>query len=451
MLCHEMSSYSFEALLTSDKDSLSFYDSLEANGIGVSQRMNLSFTLFRGVSFTIKDFSSKRSHASKIMALPAVKQMWPVRTYPVPEAQRMNNVRNPNGSIETLSNNENKSEKDTYAPHQMTQVDRLHAAGYTGQGVRIGIIDTGVDYKHPALGGCFGDGCLVSYGWDLVGDEWTGYDDPTPDADPYDNCDGHGTHVTGIIGAKPHTMNFTGAAPGATLGMYRVFSCWSIGTTDDILIAAFNMAYEDGSDIITCSIGGAGGWSDDPWASTISRIVDNGVPCTLAAGNFGEAGMFMASNGASGKGVTAVASFDNVVTPMILPKGTYSVKGSAHEASTGNDAVVLKPFAWLPGYPPFGNITSRLWATSHNTSVKDDACSSLPATTPDLSQYIVLVRLGGSCDTTTKVKNVAAFGAQYILFYAETENESVSTFLRPRHVLTFEALKSRSPSASVLG
>lgn len=91
---------------------------------------------------------------------------------------------------------------------------------------------------HPALGGCFGKDCLISYGYDLVGDKWTGSNDPVPDDDPYDDCNGHGTHVSGIIAAQPNKMNFTGVATGAKLGMYKVFSCLGSGTTDDILIKA---------------------------------------------------------------------------------------------------------------------------------------------------------------------------------------------------------------------
>lgn len=416
-------SHVFDSLLTLYKDHPSFYGSLKANGINVSQRMNLSFTLFKGVSFTIEDLIDEPKHVSKISALPAVKKMWPVRTYSVPKIQRLNTAKNPNGPIEILPNDDSRSNHDAYSPHVMTQVDHLHAAGYTGKGARIGIVDTGVDYKHPALGGCFGKGCLISYGWDLVGDHWTGLDSPKPDSDPYDDCNGHGTHVAGIIGAKPNPMNFTGAAPGATLGMYRVFGCRSAGTTDDVLIAAFNKAYEDGSDIITASIGGIGGWNEAPWSSVVSRIVDNGVPCTLAAGNDGEMGMFTANDAADGKGVTAVASFDNTVTPLLLSKGTYAVRSSSSEASSGKHTTGSAPFGWLPGYPSFENITLPLWASSHNSSLENDACSSLPDDTPDLSKYIVLVRLGGSCGIDKKAENVVAFGAQYILFYADTGDE----------------------------
>ncbi len=63
-----------------------------------------------------------------------------------------------------------------------------------------------------------------------------------PDSDPLD-CNGHGTHVSGIISANAPT--FTGVAPNATLRMYRVFGC-SGGSANDILIAAFNTARKEG-------------------------------------------------------------------------------------------------------------------------------------------------------------------------------------------------------------
>lgn len=83
----------------------------------------------------------------------------------------------------------------------------------TGKGIKVGIIDTGVDYMHPALGGCFGENCRVAYGYDFVGDEYIGENMPIPDNDPRDTCNGHGTHVAGIIGARDSTLQFTGIAP----------------------------------------------------------------------------------------------------------------------------------------------------------------------------------------------------------------------------------------------
>src|SRR5690554_7975268 len=76
------------------------------------------------------------------------------------------------------------------------------------------LTDTGIDYKHPALGGCFGRGCKVAYGYDFVGDDYDNgnpeKDTPKPDKDPMD-CAGHGTHVAGIVAARNQGPNAKGS------------------------------------------------------------------------------------------------------------------------------------------------------------------------------------------------------------------------------------------------
>jgi subtilisin family serine protease len=58
-----------------------------------------------------------------------------------------------------------------YSVHASTGVDKLHAKGITGAGATVAVIDTGVWYTHPALGGGFGPGFKVAGGYDLVGDQ----------------------------------------------------------------------------------------------------------------------------------------------------------------------------------------------------------------------------------------------------------------------------------------
>jgi len=93
------------------------------------------------------------------------------------------------------------------------------AASYptvTGAGYSIAVIDTGVDYMHPALGGGFGAGHKVIGGYDFVDD----------DADPMDT-DGHGTGTAGAAAALPFTYNgatYQGAAPGANIVALRADS-----------------------------------------------------------------------------------------------------------------------------------------------------------------------------------------------------------------------------------
>ncbi|KAG4438387.1 hypothetical protein IFR05_006149 [Cadophora sp. M221] len=296
-----------------------------------------------------------------------------------------------------------------YSIHGMTGVDKLHAAGILGKGVTVAVVDTGVDYMHHALGEGFGPGFKVSGGYDLVGDgSWPMEGSKVPDADPMDNL-GHGTHVSGIIAGK--TDLFTGVAPEANLLVYKVFS--TVDSTDeDTLIDSFLMAYEDGADVITSSIGGVSGWTDGAWAVVASRLVDQGVVVTISAGNDGQAGAFAASSGSSGEHVLAIASVEADVLASASFLGTFNLGDSSNETYMAYRA----PEDWDPS-----NVKDwPIYPLTLDTSMADDACNPLPAGTPNLGNKVVLVRRGG-CNFSQKQQNVAAFGASNILVY---NNES---------------------------
>ncbi len=130
------------------------------------------------------------------------------------------------------------------------QVHLLHQL--TGTGVTIAIIDSGVDYRHPDLGGGFGPSYRVIGGYDFVND----------DADPMDD-DGHGTHVAGIAaGNGPFLM---GVAPNANLLAYKVLDAEGFGQQSGIL-AGIERALDpdqdpktdDAADVINLSLGGLG-------------------------------------------------------------------------------------------------------------------------------------------------------------------------------------------------
>lgn len=166
------------------------------------------------------------------------------------------------------------------------------------------------------------------------------------------------------------------------------------------------MAYEAGADIISASIGSFSGWDEEAWAVAASRIVENGVVCTISAGNDGSDGLFSASAASTGNGVVSVASIDNRITPSLFVNGTY-IEGGGNRDSFG--FVAGQPDAWA-------NSSLPLFAISKNTSVQADACSPLPSNTPNLSGYAVLVRRG-TCDFTDKLSNVAKAGARYVIVY----------------------------------
>ena len=186
--------------------------------------------------------------------------------------------------------------------------------GFTGAGVRVAVMDTGIDWNHPDLGGCFGPGCRVAAGWDFVGDDFNAdpssadYNPtPVPDADP-DDCNGHGTHVSGIVGANGQVV---GVAPDVTFHAYRVFGCEG-STTAEIMLAAMERALADGSDILNMSIGSAfQTWPQYPTAVGADLLVANGMIVVTSIGNSGANGVYSAGAPGVGNEVIGVASFDN--------------------------------------------------------------------------------------------------------------------------------------------
>ncbi|KAI9741556.1 MAG: hypothetical protein M1818_004362 [Claussenomyces sp. TS43310] len=341
-----------------------------------------------------------------------VKSIWPVRNCKRPTVEISQNF---DSTLRRYASTvvQSRQSADTYQPHVMGGVDQLRAEGYTGKGLFVAIIDTGVDYNHPALGGGFGLGYKIRYGYDLVGDAYDGTPDtvPIPDDDPFSSCEGHGTHVSGIVGADSNPYNFTGIIPDATLGMYRVFGCAST-SSNDVLISAFMMAFEDGADVITASISGYSGWGEDPWAVAVSRIVAAGTPCSLAAGNDGSSGIFESSAAADGKGVLSVGSIDSETEPANLTVGTFFVANGTN----GGEATPPTQFTYNLGRGFFPSATMNLYAIDLDTTNPSDGCTPLPADTPDLSNYFVLIRRG-TCTYGTKAGYAQEYAAQYVILY----------------------------------
>lgn len=235
--------------------------------------------MFNGASFRLDQNGGFEATAKQIASLAIVKSIWPLKSYkkPLVSISQVFEEFAATGS----SPLHKRQDADSYPPHVLGEVDQLRAEGYTGEGLFVALIDTGVDYYHPALGGGFGPGYKIAYGYDLVGDAYDGTLDtiPVPDDDPFSSCEGHGTHVAGILGANPNPYNFTGVVPDATLGMYRVFGC-SDTTANDILVSAFMMAYEAGADIITSSIGSFSGWQEGSCVAYSPISLD--ISCTLS-------------------------------------------------------------------------------------------------------------------------------------------------------------------------
>lgn len=212
----------------------------------VDYRVRNEYGIFNGASITV----NSEHDGNALARIPGVKNVWHVSLFSSPKSHKV-----------TVKATDPQAVSD----HHMTGVDVLHEKyKLTGRGVKVGVIDTGVDYNHPAFAakgathGCFarnGKNCRILYGWDFVGDNYTGSNTPVPDDDPMD-CYGHGTHVAGIIGANALDIKvapkppqpFVGVAPEVTFGAYRIFGCQG-DSGDDVILAAMELAFNDGMDV----------------------------------------------------------------------------------------------------------------------------------------------------------------------------------------------------------
>jgi len=277
----------------------------------------------------------------------------------------------------------------------MTGADLVHSdLGFTGAGVKVAVIDSGIDYHHPDLGGCFGPGCRVAAGYDFVGDTFP-TTAPAPDPDP-DDCMGHGTHVAGIVGANG---GVTGVAPEATLGAYRVFGC-SGATYADIMIAAMERALADGMQVVNMSIGAARQWPQYPTAAASTRLVNKGIVVVAAAGNDGSIGLYGSSAPAVGSKVISVASFQNT-----------HINQRAFAVSPDGALIGFNGATGAPVVPSSGTYPLARTGTPSSTS---DACA--PLGPGSLAGSIALIRRG-TCSFYIKSMNAQNAGAVGVVIY----------------------------------
>ena len=298
-----------------------FRSNAKKAGLVYTERFAFS-TLWNGFSIQIDP-----SQVSKLTKISGVKAIYPVEVIAMPEPEQ-------------------GLDPDLFTALNMTGAATTQSElGYTGMGIKVAIMDTGIDIDHPAFGGdnvARYDSPLfpssrVAYGYDFVGDDFNA--DPaspsynpvaTPDNNP-DDCAGHGTHVAGIVGANDATNGLKGVAPDVTFGAYRVFGCTG-STTSDIMIAAMERALADDMDILNMSIGSAFQWPQYPTAQAADRLVNKGMVVVASIGNSGANGLYSAGAPGLGDKVIGVASFDN--TNVFLPYLTVNGRNIGYVTMT---------------------------------------------------------------------------------------------------------------------
>ncbi len=358
----------------------------DAKKAGITYRTRFEFQkLWNGVSLDIG-----AGQLERVLGLPNVEAVYPVGIISVPETTPT--------SIPDLAT----AIKMTGADIAQTEL------GYTGDGIKVAVMDTGFDLDHADLGG---DGTAgaphpnsrVVAQWDLVGDAYNADPSslaysPTPVPDPVaDDCHGHGTHVAGIVGAEG---DVTGVAPGVSFGAYRVFGC-SGSTTDEVMISAMERVLDDDMDVLNMSIGDAfNNWHQSPTGQASTNLVKRGVVVVASIGNSGANGVYSGGVPGMGEKVIGVASFDNTHVAL----NTFTI-------SPDDTPIGYANAASAPPAPTSGSLPMARTGTSASTA---DACVALPA--GSLAGMAALIRRGG-CTFHAKALNAMNAGAAAVVLY----------------------------------
>jgi len=186
-----------------------------------------------------------------------------------------------------------------------------HAGGIKGNGVKVAVLDTGVNYNHPDI--------AVNYRG--------GYDFVNKDADPLDDH-GHGSHVAGILAALDNSQGVVGVAPKVDLYALKVLNLFGTGGYSDI-VAAMEWSVTNGIHVVNLSLGSV----SDP-GTTVRQAFDSaaakGLVIVAAAGNEG-------NPEGTGDNVIYPARYDSVIAVAALDsanrRASFSSTGPAVELS----------------------------------------------------------------------------------------------------------------------
>lgn len=177
----------------------------------------------------------------------------------------------------------------------------------TGKGIKVGVIDTGIDYNHPDL--------KRSYkgGRDLV----DGDDDPMESESMNRAITLHGTHVAGIIAGNGR---INGVAPDADVIAYRALGPGGSGTTEQV-IAAIEEAIKDKVDVLNLSLGNSINGPDLPISLALNKAVEKGIVAVTSSGNSGPNLWTVGSPGTAAKAISVGASTPPLKIPYLLIEG----------------------------------------------------------------------------------------------------------------------------------
>lgn len=312
----------------------------------------------------------------------------------------------------------------------------INNLGYDGTGIKIAIIDTGIDYTHAAFGGS-GDPAdyasndpdvveigtfptaKVVGGYDFAGTNYNASDPanntPVPDDDPLDEH-GHGTHVASTAAGfeVPGYISY-GVAPGADLYALKVFG---VSGSTNLVLNAIEWAMDpdgdadlsDRVDVINMSLGSDFGPNDpsDPELVAANMASAIGIVVVASAGNAGDSSYIVGSPSVADSVISVAASTTGYVSgPTVNVQGTPPITqtniiyaASDFDSDTGH---YTAPVTGTLGY--IGALVSE-----------DTLCTTTGLAAGVLTGHVALIQRG-VCDFSTKVNNAATLGADAVLIF----------------------------------
>jgi len=301
-----------------------------------------------------------------------------------------------------------------------------------GEGVKIGVIDTGIDYTHANFGGSGNPAdyagnnknivepgtfptAKVKGGHDFAGATYNANNPasvPAPDDDPLDG-NGHGSHVAGTAAGLgvPGTIG-AGVAPGADLYALKVFG--DAGGSTDLTSLAIEWAMDpngdgdmsDHLDVINMSLGSPLGEPDDPSAISTNNAAAVGIIVATSAGNEGNTPYV---TGAPGVASSAISTAANTPGGRLYSKFTVTAPAS-----------VQGTYASLEGAGPVTFAQAGPISGALVPAAPANGCAPLSNAAQVSGNLALIVR--GTCGFIDKYLNAQAAGARAIIVYNDGAN-----------------------------
>ncbi len=316
----------------------------------------------------------------------------------------------------------------------------VRRAGYDGTGVKVAVLDSGIDYTHKYLGGpgteqaytdCYEGASGTAYnaapvgrcadlfgpsapkvkgGYDFVGETWPNTAE-RPDPNPID-FDGHGTHVSDIIGGRSADGTHQGIAPGVDLYAVRVCSAVSTSCSGVAILEGIDWALDpngdgdisDAMDIVNLSLGSPYGQAQDDATVALNNLVRAGVVAVVSAGNSADRPFIVGSPSTAERAIS--------VAQTALPDDkqyALAVDSPTIAGLPGNAVRNMKLQTWSP--LPGAALTAPLaQPTGTREGCTTGAFTGFPA------GAVALVKRG-ACNASAKAQNAQAAGAAAVVIW----------------------------------